>query len=508
MMASPLRSLSWLTHSLVLPLTFIAVAACGGEDGEASSETDTTADTGMDAADAVDVTPPDTTPDTARPDAEREPHEVNGIEPTRGDIEGRTTIDIEGDNFPDLCSVRFGQLPSVPATTLSEELMVVNTPAAIEAGIVDVTIRCSGVDVVLADAFEYFAPIQPIVTDVSPLFGSVEGGELVTITGTALIPGQRNFVSFGGEIASDVEFVDEQTISVITPAQSPGQVTILVELGSQRASVQDPFTYLDALVVDAALPGFADARGGTEVQLLGQGLWPFAGIEIEVGGVAADSATIEYEDDGFSLTFVAPENELRGPVDVVVRSLLNEFTLEDALALIEPVSVSDVAPDALPTAAGQRVTLTGDGAAFDPDADPLQVLLNETEAFAVSWDSDTEISFLVPPLDAGEYTVTLLHGLQTLIADQPLTLFDTISVESITPANGDPEGGTRLEIVGSGFVDDALVFFGDAQGTSVAVASDGLSLSVTTPAGTGVVDVIVRTRFSFATLTDAFAFSD
>jgi len=64
------------------------------------------------------------------------------------------------------------------------------------------------------------------------------------------------------------------------------------------------------------------------------------------------------------------------------------------------------------------------------------------------------------------------------------------TVTSVSPILGPPAGGTLVTVVGRGFTGDTAVHFGSAAGTSLAVASETL-LYVTSPAGTGAVDVTV-----------------
>lgn len=60
----------------------------------------------------------------------------------------------------------------------------------------------------------------------------------------------------------------------------------------------------------------------------------------------------------------------------------------------------------------------------------------------------------------------------------------------IDPQEGEASGGTQVTITGSGFATGATVSFGTNAATAVTVVSD-TSITATTPAGEGVVDVIV-----------------
>jgi hypothetical protein len=66
-------------------------------------------------------------------------------------------------------------------------------------------------------------------------------------------------------------------------------------------------------------------------------------------------------------------------------------------------------------------------------------------------------------------------------------------VTSVSPAGGSIAGGNTVTIDGSHFLTGATVSFGNAAGTNVVVDPSGNSLTVTAPAGTGTVNVVVST---------------
>ena len=63
-------------------------------------------------------------------------------------------------------------------------------------------------------------------------------------------------------------------------------------------------------------------------------------------------------------------------------------------------------------------------------------------------------------------------------------------ITSLDPKEGPEGGGTTVTITGTGFVADAKVFFGANAATNIVVVSDTI-VTAATPAGTGVVDVII-----------------
>jgi len=92
-----------------------------------------------------------------------------------------------------------------------------------------------------------------------------------------------------------------------------------------------------------------------------------------------------------------------------------------------------------------------------------------------------------------------LEAIEDLDDDYPPTL------TSISPATGAEAGGTPVTVVGTGFVGATGLMIGDAMSTDFAVVSDE-AITATTPAGVGVVDVMVHHTEGNATLAGAFTY--
>lgn len=80
------------------------------------------------------------------------------------------------------------------------------------------------------------------------------------------------------------------------------------------------------------------------------------------------------------------------------------------------------------------------------------------------------------------------------------------TVTAVTPATGTPDGGESVTITGSGFTGATNVFFGATAATGVTVASDS-SITVTSPPGSGTVDVTVTTPLGTSVVGAADQFS-
>ncbi|MFT6398330.1 MAG: hypothetical protein ACJAYU_003088 [Bradymonadia bacterium] len=486
-----------------------ALIACGGDDPEPTGDTGAAdaSDVAADADAAVDsepdVAPTDTGNEPDLPPAD--PPEISSIRPNEGRLESQQRVAIIGRNFAAPCSVDFGGSAATGVSIVNDQALDLRAPAGDEAGTVDVVVTCRGGTATLEDGYTYTVEAEVTVTDYTPLVGLAEGNELVTFLGTNFDAEERTQVRFGDDFATGVEVVDASTITALTPESAPGVASVSVEVGSQRVDMESPFTFIRPLTVEAITPFAINRAGGTVVELVGSDLVDFAEIEVRFGELLADEVSFEFSDDGATLVVEAPISEELGLVDVTVTGLLAEVVLEGACAFVDPIVVDSMEPDAVPISGVNRVTLIGER--FDSAVEPLQVFVGDEEAFDVTVDSTTQVSFLVPPVAPGRHEVRLVHGFEEVIAPEELDVFSPISVTGISPEFGTSVGGTRVDISGAGFVDGVIVLFGGTLGTDVAVAADGNSLSVTSPEGTGTVDVVVQSPFSSDTLEGVFTYA-
>jgi hypothetical protein len=90
-------------------------------------------------------------------------------------------------------------------------------------------------------AYAYY--LAPTVTSVSPTSGPVEGGTLITITGTNFVAGP-NVVTIGGVAATNVNFVSATRITATTPAGTAGaNKSVLVTSAGGTNAANTLFTY-------------------------------------------------------------------------------------------------------------------------------------------------------------------------------------------------------------------------------------------------------------------------
>jgi Tol biopolymer transport system component len=144
-----------------------------------------------------------------------------------------------------------------------------------------------------------------------------------------------------------------------------------------------------------------------------------------------------------------------------------------------------------------------------------RVTTDSAAEFQPAWSPDgTKLLFArataagqtIGVMPAGGGAATALTGLRgnELPHWQPVT---ATAVTGVSPGQGPAAGGTTVTITGHGFVAGARVRFGSTPATHVVVHSP-TSITATSPAGTGTVDVVVTTSrgTSQTSAADRFTF--
>ena len=323
------------------------------------------------------------------------------------------------------------------------------------------------------------------------------------ISGTGFATGAS--VTFGGVAATGVTVVNTTTITAITPAGSPGSVTVVVtNLDGLGASLGAAFTYLQAPPsVSAVAPNSGSTLGGTVVTVTGTGFQ--TGAVVRFGGTAATNVSVSN-----STTLVAT-TPAHAPGAVTVQivnadtqsgSLANAFTYQAA----PPPVVSSVSPTSGTTGGGTVVSITGSGFASG-----ATVRFGGVLATGVNVASPTLLTAVTP---AGSGTVDVRVTNPDGQVGQVNNAYSYVSspaptLAGVSPNTGIRTGGTSVTLTGTGFLPGAVVRFGSTNATSTVVVSP-TQITATTPsvASTGVVAVTVtNTDGKAATLSNAFTFT-
>jgi len=237
---------------------------------------------------------------------------IVGCDVAAGEVEsvffGTNKAEVIGE-FPELCSI------------------VVSVPAG--QGIVDVKVDGSEGQHLSSEAYAYLPALT--VSAVAPNVGASKGGTSVEISGTHFAPGVQVLV--GPMPASDVQFVDEQTLLATTPPGSPGLADVTVVSEDSTSTLKNAFLFTvkkpEAWVVT---PVYGSRGGGTYVEILGAGFT--GGAMLFFGGELATGVTVKSYG---RITGYTPPNAV-GTYDVTVTVDQGQAKLPDAYSYFDPTS--------------------------------------------------------------------------------------------------------------------------------------------------------------------------
>ncbi len=427
---------------------------------------DTDPDTDPDAddpdADDPDADDPDADdPDADDPDAD-DPDADNGeeplpdmavddIRPDRGPLDGGTPFVVEGEGFTDDTTVMFGT--AEVETDLMDgddddaaELTGI-TPSANAPGPVTVRVMDdeSGEETI-PEGFTYVDPLE--IDDIFPPMIDADGGVEITIDGNGF--SEDTTVSVDDRAASGVDYVNSSRIRFIAPPRSPGSYDVRVTNEDESVVADDALTYLAPAQIDDVDPPYGSTDGGDTVTVTGQGF--NSSIDVLIDEVSAPVQQVN--DEGTEVVVTTPPGDA-GVVDVRIETDGDGDTLEDGFAYFDEdadeVALDGVVPSEGTTDGGQRVYLTG---YFAPLSSP-DVEFGDDDASVEDVD-DHVIEVDTPSASAGVVDVTVDDGSETLVADDAFRFYDELQVNSVTPDEGDADGGDEVTVDGSGFdaVDD------------------------------------------------------
>lgn len=242
---------------------------------------------------------------------------VTSISPTSGAVTGGTLVTISGSGFTGATAVAFGTTQAQP-TPVSDSTITVMTPAMTATGSVsvqvDVPTGLSPVNPNVSFDFVAATPVSAaVVTGVSPAFGPIAGGTVVTITGSGFAGATA--VAFGAVQVPPSTVTDtEITVTTLSTATG-GTVNVQVDVPTGLSPTNPSATYQFVPPSIASIsPATGPDTGGTVVTIVGSYL--SQALTVQFGGVAATSAPVIVSDS--EITVVAPAASQTGAVGVQV----------------------------------------------------------------------------------------------------------------------------------------------------------------------------------------------
>jgi alpha-tubulin suppressor-like RCC1 family protein len=241
-----------------------------------------------------------------------------------------------------------------------------------------------------------FGERLPIVTSVSPKFGSSTGGTTVTITGSTLAAATS--VKFGASQASGFTVNSDSSITATAPAGvGTVDVTVTTPSGTSPISPADRFTFLKVPTVTKLSLKSGSVSGGATVSITGSELT--AASSVSFGQTSTTEFTVN---SPTSITVVVPAVTTAGKVDISVTNVAGASATTAKDRFTYAPAVLHLAPASGPPAGGTSVTVTGAGFAL---GNATTIKFGRAKSKAVNCTSSTTCVATAPAQAAGKVDV-------------------------------------------------------------------------------------------------------
>ncbi|MBV9950386.1 MAG: IPT/TIG domain-containing protein [Acidimicrobiia bacterium] len=417
-----------------------------------------------------------------------EPPHPDSIDPIAGSTAGGTAVTLTGTDLTDTSSVLVcGQAVS-NLDVVSDTEVSFTTPTG-SVGSCDVTVRthASGT-ATLDDAFRYFA--VPAVTSVDPDNGPSAGGTAITIHGSGFIG--AGAPTIGGVTASDVDVVNDTTITATTRAHADGTVDVVVTTPDASGTGIGAFRYYTSPASLALSPDTGPTAGATAVTLTGTDLTDTSAVL--VCGQPATGLDVVSDTE---VDFTTPAGDV-GACDVTVQTNASgSTTLDGGFRYFAVPAVTSVAPEAGLSDGGTAVTITGTGF-----TGATSVTFGGTAATGVTVVNDTSITATTPAHADGSVDVVVTTPDASGTGTDAYRYYTSPASLALSPDTGPTDGATAVTLTGAGLSDTSAVLICGQPATGLDVVSD-TEVDFTTPPGdVGTCDVTVQTNANGSSTLD------
>jgi hypothetical protein len=327
-------------------------------------------------------------------------------------------------------------------------------------------------DTTLADTAAPLAP--PEIVSVTPLRGSTSGGTSVFVEGAGFAEGIELFL--GGRLLPRVDRIDDYTLSFLTEPSPAGPALLKLVTAGGSTTFEQPFVFLEDLVVEAVAPASGQLAGGYDLLVTGAGFGDATRFFL-----GSREAQVVRRLSTQAVLLEAPPGGSAGAVEVLA---FDErlARLADGFTYRNPAQLSALLPSRAPTAGGLEAELVGAGLSEQC------LLYFGAEAATLRQNGAGRWSATVPPGLPGTVDLALDCG-----EDGSDWLPDAFSyddaasgtiVERALPDTLLAGGGEVVSLLGAGLEGVASVRVGEAEAVVLeATAALVRFLSPPTPAG-------------------------
>jgi hypothetical protein len=395
---------------------------------------------------------------------------VSGVSPALGPLAGGNSVLITGTNLLG-AAVYFGGRPLTSFLDYSDSdtSILVDAPAGVSPGTVDVTVVTAGGTTATSAADQYTYLTPPVISGLSNSAGPVAGGTMVTISGTGFAGATA--VDFGPNNPAMILSDTDGQIVVTSPATNVAgtvDVTVTTLNGPSINSPADQFTYEGPPEIFTQDKYSGAVSGGTLVTLTGISLANASAVDF-----GANPGTIISDTDG-QLVVLSPEatGDAAGTVGVtVVTQYGTSPSGQFAFTYVLPPVVTGVNPSVGSEGGGTSVTVSGSNLSGVTAVD-----FGSTPATILYINYDGSIQAYLPPGAGGTVDVTVVTpgGTSATSSADQFTYVGQPTVSAISPVAGPIAGGTQVTIFGTDLAGATRVNFDDGFGDDsvAAILSD------------------------------------
>jgi PKD repeat protein len=328
---------------------------------------------------------------------------ISSLDRTSGSAAGSTKVVISGSDFLAPAKVQFGGVDATGVTVNDPSTITCFTGPHAPAFGVDVTVtNGTGWSHTIAEAYTYDPEPNPTVTGSNITIGASAGGTSVTVNGTAFVNGAT--IKFGTATATAITFVDDMTLTCLTPEVPAGTVDVtVINPSGKSGTMSGAFTFIDvAPTIKSITPSTDTARGGASVTISGSNF--VSSGSVSFGGVAATGLS---RPDPSTLICTAPAHAV-GTVDVTVVAG-GGLSVTSAAAFTYTVAapgINSLSRTAGSSAGGDTLSITGSYIAV---SGTVKVTFGGVDATVVNVVSSTSITCVTPAHAAGAADVVVTN---------------------------------------------------------------------------------------------------
>ena len=337
------------------------------------------------------------------------------------------------------------------------------------------------------------------VMGVSPQEGNITGGELIAVSGDGFPAGAS--VTIGGKPLTQIKVANTLITGVIPPGTEGGHAIVIATPRPDYSVLAGRFFYnpLSNIVVTRMTPTNGKQAGGDTGSITGSGFLPGATVTI------GDNQATDVGVTTTLITFTIPPGDA-GAKDVVVtnpdgqKGILRGGYTYNPFPVIEEISPEYGGP----LEGGTEIIITG-----EYFMEGVVVYIGEKRVSRLALFSPIELRLETPSGTQGAKDIRVVNpDGQEAVLDEGFTYNPAPTVIGVKPDAGALEGGTRITITGTGFLDRADLLVGGTEASSVKVVSSTKIRAMTPPSDAGVKDVVViNPDGQKATLKDVFTYN-